>query len=148
MKSFLREYELKPEMTLYNLNNYIMNDLDFSPDQMVLFCGLDDSGNSVSRYGLFDLGFGSLDHVTIGDVISKGELDLQYFYDLRNEKYLLLSVVDEYEELPRVSYPRTVVEKGRNPNQFAAKYEDWDTMEDFSIEEENIADYSEDLGDE
>lgn len=44
------------------------------------------------------------------------------------------------EELPRISYPRLVAEKGRNPEQFAKGYEDFDQIgESFSENMEGTA---------
>ena len=43
-KSFLREYDIKSETSLYKLHDFLQNDLGFSPDQMVLFRGLDEDG--------------------------------------------------------------------------------------------------------
>ncbi|MBQ7222357.1 MAG: hypothetical protein IJS02_02695 [Bacteroidales bacterium] len=149
VKSFFRDYELKPETTLFRLNSYIMNDLDFSPDQMVLFCGLNEKGESTSRYGLFDLGSGSMDRVTLKDTLAKKENVLHYFYDLRRNKFLVLTFIEECDENPRLTYPRTVAEKGRNPEQFADKYEDWDTADDSSIMDvEEVAEFGDDPSDE
>ena len=44
---------------------------------------------------------------------------------------------------PRASYPRLVAEKGRNPEQFANKYEDFDQYaepSDDSVEEDSFMD--------
>lgn len=149
-KSFMREYEVVSDTTLFKFNTYIMNDLDFSPDQIVLFCGLSEDGNVCSRYGMFDLGFGSIDRVSFETVVAKGEKELQYFYDLRNNKYLTLTLEGEYEETPRYSYPRTIAEKGRNPEQFAGKYQDWDSVDESSMigQEEEVMDLGGDSGDE
>jgi hypothetical protein len=42
-KVFMREYEIKGDTSLYKLHDFLVNDLDFSPDQMVAFRGLDEN---------------------------------------------------------------------------------------------------------
>ncbi len=125
-KVFMREYEIKGETTLYKLHDYLVNDLDFAPDQMVVFRGLDASEKVRSEYGLFDMGDGSIDMVTIDKTIGKGEVNLLYVFDLRKDRVIKLTLIGEAEESRRASYPRCVAEKGRNPEQFANGYDDMD----------------------
>ncbi len=125
-KVFMREYEIKGETTLYKLHDFLVNDLEFSPDQMVAFRGLDEGENLRSEYGLFDMGDGSMDMVTIEKTIKKGEVSLLYVFDLRKDRVIKLTLMGEVEESRRASYPRLVAEKGRNPEQFASKYDDLD----------------------
>ena len=125
-KVLMREYEIKGETTLYKLHDFLVNDLEFSPDQMVAFRGLDEGENLRSEYGLFDMGDGSMDMVTIEKTIKKGEVSLLYVFDLRKDRVIKLTLMGEVEESRRASYPRLVAEKGRNPEQFASKYDDLD----------------------
>ncbi len=125
-KVFMREYEIKGDTSLYKLHDFLVNDLDFSPDQMVVFRGLDESGKVRSEYGLFDMGDGSMDMVTVEKAISKGETVFQYVFDIRKDRIIVLSFMGETELSPRASYPRLVAEKGRNPEQFANGYDDLD----------------------
>ena len=131
-KTFVREYEVKSDMNLFKFNSFILNDLGFAPDQMVIFRGIDANGVLCSDYGLFDLGDGSMDKVTFADVVAKGETELQYCYDVRNDRVIKLLYEGEEEGSPRYSYPRTTFEKGRNPDQFSKKYEDFDEFEEFN----------------
>ena len=125
-KIFMREYEIKGETSLYKLHDFLQNDLDFSPDQMVAFRGLDEGDRFRSEYGLFDMGDGSMDMVTVEKTIKKGEVNLLYVFDLRKDRVIKLTLVGEVEEARRASYPRLVAEKGRNPEQFANGYDDMD----------------------
>ena len=133
-KVFMREYEIKGETSLYKLNDFLINDLDFSPDQMVVFRGLDNAGKIKSEYGLFDFGDGSMDMVTIEKTIKKGETALLYVFDLRKERVIRLELIGEVEESRRASYPRLVAEKGRNPEQFANGYDDMDQYAEPSMD--------------
>lgn len=129
-KVFMREYEIKPNTTLYKLHEFLVNDLEFAPDQMVAFKGVNEKGKCTSIYGLIDMGDGTMDAVTIEVAVAKGEVILQYVYDMHNLKIIALEFIGEANEYPRVSYPRLVAEKGRNPDQFEKKYEDFDQYEE------------------
>jgi hypothetical protein len=126
-KVFMREYEIISEISLYSLHSFLLNDLDFSPDQMVAFRGLNKEGR-VREYGLFDMGCGTMDSVSIESTLKRGETTLEYVYDLHKNHIITLTFMEEVELVPRVSYPRLVAEKGRNPEQFADKYEDLNQM--------------------
>ncbi len=125
-KVFMREYEIKGDTSLYDLHEYLINDMGFAPDQMVLFRGVDANGKVRSEYGLFDFGDGSMDTVTVSDIIAKEEVQILYVFDIRSDRCIKLTFDCEVAELPRASYPRLTAEKGRNPDQFAKGYDDLD----------------------
>jgi len=129
-KVFMREYEIKGDMTLYDLHEYLTADLDFAPDQMVLFRGLDSAGQVRSEYGLFDMGDGSMDSITVAQTVKAGEETLLYVFDIRKDRYITLAFIGTAEEHPRAHYPRLTAEKGRNPDQFAKGYDDLDQFAD------------------
>lgn len=133
-KVFMREYEVKGDMTLYDLHEYLTADLDFAPDQMVVFRGLDPAGRVCSEYGLFDMGDGSMDSVTIAQTVKNGEPTILYVFDIRKDRYINLAYIDTAEEQPRAHYPRLTAEKGRNPDQFAKGYDDLDQFSDAADE--------------
>ncbi len=130
-KTFTREYEIMPEMTLFDFNNFILNDLGFSPDQMVVFRGYNAKGQFCAEYGLFDFGNGSMDQVTFAKLIAKKQIELRYVYDMKYERYIRLLFQGETEDSRRFSYPRTTLEKGRTPDQFSKKYEDFEDFEEY-----------------
>ncbi len=125
-KIFMREYEIRESISLFDLHKFLLNDLGFVPDQMVAFKGVNDKGRVVSIYGLFDMGDGAMDTVSVEDTYKKGEVKLVYVYDLHHDNVIELDFVETLEEERRASYPRLVAEKGRNPDQFAKKYDDLD----------------------
>ena len=94
-KVFMREYEIKGETSLYKLNDFLINDLEFSPDQMVVFRGLDNAGKIKSEYGLFDMGDGSMDMVTVEKTVKKGEVNLLYVCDLRKDRVIRFTLMGE-----------------------------------------------------
>ncbi len=136
-KVFMREYEVKGETSLYKLHDFLQNDLDFSPDQMVAFRGYDNKGKFMSEYGLFDMGDGSMDMVTVEKTVSKGEVTISYVFDIRKDRVINLTLMGEVPVSPRTSYPRLVAEKGRNPEQFADKYDDLDQYSEPMAERED-----------
>lgn len=136
-KSFLREYDIKGESTLFKLHDFLQNDLGFSPDQMVLFRGVDKDGVVLRKYGLFDLGDGSMDTVTLEKTLNRGEEVLQYVYNIQQNLYIQLTFVSEAEFIVKESYPRLLVEKGRNPDQFSAAYEDFGDFEEMDEFKDN-----------
>lgn len=129
-KVFMREYEVRGETSLYELHSYLTDDMGFSPDQMVLFRGVDSKGTIGGEYGLFDFGDGAMDSVSLSELLKKGEKTLLYVFDLKRERYIKLDCIGEAEESLRFAYPRLVAEKGRNPEQFAKGYDDLDQVDE------------------
>ncbi|MCF0167271.1 MAG: hypothetical protein HUJ93_01315 [Bacteroidales bacterium] len=150
-KTFMREYEVKANMDLFSFNSFITNDLGFSPGQMVLFVGYNGKGDKGGRYGMFDLGDGSMDKVTFEALVRKGEVSLRYCYDLRSDSAIVLNFEGEAEDSPRRSYPRVTGSKGQNPDQFGGVYEDietYDPTKDPDPEQEETEDEAPDMFDE
>lgn len=125
-KVFMREYEIKGETSLYKLHDFLANDFGFDPAQMVVFRGYDVKDKFCSEYGLFDMGDGSMDMISIEKTIAKGEVNLYYVFDLHKDRVVKLTFVEEVAGSARVSYPRLVAGKGRDPEQFADGYNDVD----------------------
>ncbi len=157
-KIFFRVYEIKGETTLFKLNSFLMGDLGFSPDQIVLFETFDPAGGQVARYGFFDLGDGSMDKVTVGDLVAAEPGSVHYLFDLRNERFIILSYEGEVEQMPYMTYPVLVEEKGQAPDQFTFRFEEPEPEhqrkpslsdpDDDDFDDEDDADEDEDDGDE
>jgi hypothetical protein len=111
-------------MTLFRFNSFIVDNLGFSPDQMVMFEGYDEAGKLCGEYGLFDMGDGAMDTVTFEKVLARGETELHYLFDLRNDRYIKLVYEGETTYLPMRAYPALVEEKGQNPDQFHVRIEE------------------------
>ena len=123
-KVFYRVYEIKGDMTLFRFNAFITDNLGFSPDQMVMFEGYDEKGALCSEYGLFDMGDGAMDTITFEKVLERGETELHYVFDLRNDRYIRLVFEGETSYLPMRADPALVEEKGQNPDQFRVRIEE------------------------
>ena len=123
-KVFVREYEVPARMSLFDFNKFITNDLCFSSDQIVVYRALDEKGAITAVYGLFDIGYGSMDRINFSQLAERGQNVLQFCYDMHNNSCIILTILCEEPEDPRSHYPQTTLEKGHNPDQFSAKYED------------------------
>jgi len=117
-KNFIRVYEVKANTTLYAFHLFLQNDLSFSPDQQVFFKSYDAAGHPVRECGLFDTGFGAMDQVHLRTLQEKGEETLHYVFDVFKKRYLVLHFEGIEDEQLRKTYPRTIMEKGGNPDQF------------------------------
>ena len=149
-KIFMREYEVRASSSLYSLNLYLQNDLGFAPDQMVMFRALDKNGKVKKEFGLFDLGDGTMDSVTLLKLSNEGFEIIEYVYDMFKGQALKLERISEEEELARRSYPRLVAEKGKNPDQFSDNYDDFELIIDsaeLSVSEDEIIDSGADIRD-
>ena len=120
IKGFYRIYKINGDSSLYSLHKQMRADMEFPQDQLILFKGLDADGNVVGRFGLFDLGDGAADDVTISKSLSKGIVSFVYFYDVTNRKSVNISFEGESDEPATV--PALIEVKGPNPIEFEKGY--------------------------
>ena len=130
IKGFARVYEVNANSTLYAFHKQMRADMDFPQDQMVLFKAMDADGNVSARYGIFDLGAGTIDSVTVGQTYKKGEVSFLYFYDTTNAKSVIVTCEGEAEPRPSVVYPLLVETKGPNPIEFENGYVAFEDLPD------------------
>ena len=62
-----------------------------------MFKALDAGGGVVARYGLFDLGSGTVDNVTVAQTVKSGVASFLYFYDVPNRKSVIVTFEGEEE---------------------------------------------------
>lgn len=124
-KVFMRELAVRSDMNLFRFNRFLLGELCFSSDQMVIYKAYDSKGTCTGQYGMFDLGDGTVDKVTFADLAARDQFTIELVYDLRSKRVINLSIEGELPENPRMSYPAVIGEKGHNPGQFADKYEDY-----------------------
>ncbi|MGN0202635.1 MAG: hypothetical protein ACI399_07025 [Candidatus Cryptobacteroides sp.] len=129
IKGFFRVYEMGGETSLYDFHKQMRADMDFPQDQLIMFKGLDSSGGVVGRYGLFDLGSGTVDNVSVGATVGAGIVSFQYFYDVPNRKSVIVTLDSVEEELPGGS-PVLVDVKGPNPVEFENGYVAYEDLPD------------------
>ena len=121
IKGFYRLYHINGATTLYNIPKQLRSDLEFAQDQIIMFKALDITGGVVARYGLFDLGSGTVDRITLEDAVKAGTDSMVYFYDVTNKKSVILTVEGEAEG-ERVSGLVLKESKGPNPIEFENGY--------------------------
>ena len=121
IKGFARVYEVKSTTTLYDFHKRMRDDMDFGHDQLIQFKALDAVGSLVARYGMFDLGSGAVDEVTLGNTVDKGVASFTYFYDVTNRKSVNITFEGEVEGVAGIS-PYILETKGPNPIDFENGY--------------------------
>jgi len=131
IKGFFRVYHVHGATTLYTLHKQIRADLEFPQDQLIMFKALDITGAVVGRYGLFDLGWGTVDQTSLEKAIKAGATDFVYFYDVTNRKSVNITVEGEAEGA-RVSpdFPVLAETKGPNPIEFENGYVAFEDLPD------------------
>ena len=148
LKGFARVYELKDTTTLYSFHKQMRADMDFPQDQLVLFKAFDADGGVSARYGVFDLGSGTIDAITAGACHKKGEDKFIYFYDTTNVKSVIVTFDGEGEPMRRNAiYPLLVESKGPNPIEFENGYVAFEDLPDDKKkdpEDEDFDDFDED----
>ena len=128
-KIFYKVYAVKGDMNLFDFNAFILGDLGFAPDQMVIFEGYDEKGVLCGEYGLFDMGDGAMDSVSFNSLVEKGQTEIRYFYDMRNNRYIKLVFEGEESSLTSGIFPMLLDEKGHAPEQFSTTYEDYEAVQ-------------------
>ena len=148
IKGFFRIYHVNGATTLYTLHKQMRADMEFPQDQLIMFKGLDIEGGVVGRYGLFDLGSGTVDQVSLEKAVKAGATDFVYFYDVTNRKSGNITVEGEVEgAVVSPDSPFIAESKGPNPIEFENGYVayedlpkgglDFDDDEEFEDEEED-----------
>ena len=122
IKGFHRIYHLSGENMLYTFHKQMRSDMEFPQDQLILFKAFDASGAVVARYGLFDLGNGAVDEITIASVVKKGIKSFVYFYDVTNKKSVNISFEGIVEGASERGCPVLADIKGPNPIEFENGY--------------------------
>lgn len=164
IKGFYRIYEMSGSTTLYDFHKQMRSDMEFAQDQLIMFKALDDVGGVVARYGLFDLGNGTVDKVTVEQTAKAGVKSFIYFYDVLNKKSVIVTLESIREGNGGI--PMIVDSKGPNPIEFENGYvafedlpdsqrhlpgqkPDWDSLEDDDDKDEDEgADSGDDSSDE
>ena len=152
IKGFAIVYELKRSTTLYSFHKQMRADMDFPQDQLVLFKAFDAEGDVSARYGIFDLGSGTIDDMTVAQCHKKGEDKFIYFYDTTNVKSVIVTLEDVINAEPRkgVIYPLLVETKGPNPIEFENGYVAFEDLPDDKKkdpDDEDFDDFDDDVED-
>ena len=131
IKGFTRLYALNPSTTLYTFHKQLRSDLEFPQDQLILFKALREDGSVEGRYGLFDLGCGAVDEISLAKTVANGVVSFVYFYDVTARKSVNITFEGESSEyfVPADS-PRLVETKGPVPIEFENGYVAYEDLPD------------------
>ena len=155
IKGFFRVYNVHGATTLYTLHKQLRADLEFPQDAIIMFKALDVTGSVVGRYGLFDLGSGTVDETSLEKAVKAGATDFVYFYDVTNRKSVNITIEGEAEGAAvRPDFPQLVESKGPNPIEFENGYVAFEDLpdrqrrlpgeEDDDLDDEDFEDEEED----
>lgn len=128
IKGFYRVYEMGGETTLYEFHKQMRADMEFPQDQLIMFKAMDAGLNVIARYGLFDLGGGTVDKVTVAQTVKAGVASFLYFYDVPNRKNVIVTF-EGTEDKPDC-HPSLVDVKGPNPIEFENGYVAFEDLPD------------------
>ncbi|MBO4455745.1 MAG: hypothetical protein J5759_04795 [Bacteroidales bacterium] len=120
IKGFFRVYKINGDNSLYTFHKQLRADLEFTVDQPILFKAFDAAGNVAARYALTDLGFGTVDAVSIAKTVKDGIVKFVYFYDIAARKSVTVTL--EAEEPGSISGPTLMESKGPIPLEFENGY--------------------------
>ena len=149
IKGFFRVYHVNGATTLYTLHKQIRSDLEFPQDQLIMFKGLDFEGAVVGRWGLFDLGSGTVDQISLEKAVKAGTDSFVYFYDVTNRKSVNIQVEGEAEGVKVLpDFPILAETKGPNPIEFENGYVAFEDLPDTQRRLPGEADEDEDFDDE
>lgn len=131
IKGFFRIYNVHGATTLYTLHKQLRADLEFPQDAIIMFKALDVTGAVVGRYGLFDLGWGTVDQISLEKVAKAGATDFVYFYDVTNRKSVNITLEGEAEGVTVLpDSPQLAESKGPNPVEFENGYVAFEDLPD------------------
>lgn len=122
IKGFARVYDLDSKNSLYAFHKQMLSDMEFPQDQIVLFKAFDAAENVVARYATFDLGDGSIEHISIAQVVSAGITHFVYFYDTTNKKSVILTIEGESDRTVSKPTLDASLSKGPIPEDFLNGY--------------------------
>ena len=120
IKGFFRVYKVNSENTLYTFHKQMRADMEFPADQLILFKAFDEARNVIARYGLFDLGDGAADTITMAQTVKKGITSFVYFYDVTNRKSVEIAFEGEIPDI--TAHPALIDTKGPDPIDFENGY--------------------------
>ncbi|MCR5276822.1 MAG: hypothetical protein K6D54_04040 [Bacteroidales bacterium] len=128
IKGFYRLYHINSGSSLYTFHKQLRSDLEFTVDQPILFKAFDEAGDLVGKYALIDLGYGTVDTISMEQTRKLGIARFVYFYDVSSRK----SVNITFEgELPgSVGSPTIIETKGPLPIEFENGYVAFEDLPD------------------
>lgn len=136
IKGFYRIYAVNSGNTLYEFHKQMVSDMEFPHDTSILFKALGPMDEVIARYALIDLGYGTVDEVSIDDTIQKGVFSFVYFYDTVNKKSVTITFEGDCDT--EVEKPRLLESKGPDPIEFEKGFVSFEDMSREELAEDGI----------
>ncbi len=122
IKGFYRIYKVNSANSLYHFHKQLQSDLAFPVDQPILFKAYDGKQEVIARYAFIDLGYGTVDDITVGKAVADGVTSFDYYYDTQAKKRVILTLEGE-EKGDAVTVPTLLQDaKGPEPAAFDNGY--------------------------
>ena len=128
IKGFYRVYKVNANNTLYSFHKQMRSDMEFPADQLILFKEMNEKGEVIARIGLFDMGAGAADEVTLGRTVKEGATSFVYFYDTTNRKSVIITFEGEIPD--EATAPELIDVKGPDPIAFENGYVAFEDLPD------------------
>ena len=128
IKGFYRLYHINSTSSLYTFHKQLRSDLEFTVDQPILFKAFDEEGNLVGKYALIDLGYGTVDTISMEQTRKLGIVKFVYFYDVSSRKSV--NITFEGEVPGSVGSPTIMETKGPLPIEFENGYVAFEDLPD------------------
>lgn len=141
IKGFFRVYALNGSNSLYAFHKQMRVDMEFPQDVPILFKALDPMDEVIARYALVDLGYGTVDSVTIQDTMKAGAFSFVYFYDTVSKKSVNITFEGDYDGV--VDSPFILESKGPNPVDFENGFVSFEDMTKEELQEADEMDEDE-----
>ncbi|MBO7544366.1 MAG: hypothetical protein J6T02_02150 [Bacteroidales bacterium] len=135
IKGFLRLYSAGGGTTLYTVHNRLRADLEFPQDQLILFKALDAKDLVVARWGLFDIGDGAVEEISLRAALDKGVTHFVYFYDVANRKSVQVDIYEDDSPAPKADKLFLLETKGPVPQEFENGFV---ALEDLPVEKQKL----------
>lgn len=132
---FIRDYEVPYDMTLLELNDFILRDLDYEPTGMTSFYLSDGQWRKLQEFTLMDMGFDMpateepdmesempipMEAMTLGQLLHHVGDRLIWIFDMFADRAYFLELLEPKVADPALDYPRTAFAHGAAVDQFDA----------------------------
>ena len=135
IKGFLRLYKAAGATTLYTVHHRLRADLEFPQDQLILFKALGANEAVVARWGLFDIGDGAVEEISLSAALEKGVTHFVYFYDVSNRKSVQIDIYEDDSPSPKADKLLLTETKGPVPQEFENGFV---ALEDLPVEKQKL----------
>lgn len=128
---FVRDYEVKYDMTLLEFNDFICSDLGYDNSGMTSFFLSDSRWMKLREFTLMDMGEGmggfhenqeeapiAMEKVVLGQLIHENHDRLIWLFDMFADRAYYLELIEAKFAEPNVDYPRTLFAHGEPSDQY------------------------------